>query len=82
MPVESSRGAKYEFVLVGDPSRAGLALPPEAKSDAVDAFGTWLNQVENKTGKRAKMVMFDQAKELTMGRMKELCNRRGICIIT
>ena len=33
-------------------------------------------------GKRIKTVMFDQAKELTMGRMKELCDRRGIRIIT
>jgi Integrase core domain len=82
MPVESGGGAKYKFVLIDDPSRAGFALPLKAKSDAVDAFGTWLNQVENKTGKRVKMVMFDPVKELTMVRMKELCNRHGMCIIT
>jgi hypothetical protein len=37
--------------------------------------------MENETGKRVKAVMFDQANELTMGRMKELCDRRCIRII-
>ena len=50
MPVESGGGAKYEFILVDDSSRAGFALPLKAKSNAVDAFETWLNQVENETG--------------------------------
>ena len=81
MPVESGGGAKYEFVLVDDSSRAGF-VPLKAKSNAVDVFETWLNQVENEMGKCIKRVMFDQAKELTMGRMKELCDRRGIHIIT
>jgi hypothetical protein len=32
--------------------------------------------VENETGERVKAEMFNQAKELTMGRMKELCDIR------
>jgi hypothetical protein len=79
IPVESGGGVRDERrrFIVG-----GICATVQAKSDAVDAFETWLNQVENETGKRVKAVMFDQAKELTMGRMKELCDRRCIRIIT
>jgi hypothetical protein len=59
IPVESGGGVKYGRIrfIVG-----GICATAQAKSDAVDAFEMWLNQVENETGKRVKAVMFDQAK--------------------
>ena len=36
--------------------------------------------MENSTDKQVKTVMFDNAKELTTGGMKEMCNEHGISI--
>ena len=53
-----------------------------AKSDAPAEFEKWVKLMENGTDKNVRTVMFDNAKELVAGRMKELCDERGIRIIT
>jgi len=52
------------------------------KSNALIEFGKWVNLMENGTDKNVRTVIFDNAKELVAGRMKELCNKRGIRIIS
>ena len=82
MPVESVSKKRYGFVLMDDYSRASWVLLLRAKSDAPIEFKKWVNLMENGTDKRVKTVMFDNAKELTAGGMKEMCDERGIHIIT
>jgi len=52
------------------------------KSNAPIEFGKWANLMENGTDKNDRTVIFDNAKELVAGRMKELCDKRGIQIIS
>ena len=73
MPVESISRCKYGFVLMDDYSRASWVLPLRAKSE-------WAAKTENRTGSTIKAVMFDNAKELMAGRMKEYCEHKGIRI--
>ena len=51
------------------------------KSNAPIEFGKWVNLMENGTDKNVRMVIFDNAKELVAGQMKELCDKRSIRII-
>jgi len=71
MPVESVSKYKYGFVLMDDYSQASWVLLLGAKSDAPIEFEKWV-----------RTVMFDNAKEFVAGRMKELCDERGIRIIS
>jgi len=50
------------------------------KSDPLIEFGKWVNLMENGTNKNVRMVIFDNAKELVAGWMKELCDKCGIRI--
>jgi len=52
------------------------------KSDPLIEFRKWVNLMENGTDKNVRMVIFNNAKELVAGQMKELCNKRGIWIIS
>jgi len=52
------------------------------KSNAPIEFGKWVNLMENSTDKNIRMVIFDNAKELVARRMKELCDKHGIQIIS
>jgi len=51
------------------------------KSNAPIEFGKWVNLMENGTNKKVRMVIFDNAKELVAGWMKELCDKCSIQII-
>ena len=82
LPIESIGKHKYVFVLCDDYSRAGWMLPLKDKSDAPVAFERWANMMTNGTNMTIKTVMFDNARELIAGKMRELCNARGIRIIS
>jgi len=51
------------------------------KSNAPIEFRKWVNLMENCTDKNVRTVIFNNAKELVAGRMKELCNKPSIRII-
>ena len=70
------------FVLMDDYSRASWVLLLRAKSDAPVKFEKWVKMMENGTDKSVRTVMFDNAKELTAGRMREFCDKHSIRIIT
>jgi len=42
------------------------------KLDPLIEFGKWVNLMENGTDKNVRMAIFDNAKELVAGQMKEL----------
>ena len=52
------------------------------KSDPLIEFRKWVNLMENGTNKNVRMVIFDNAKELVAGWMKELCDECSIRIIS
>jgi len=64
---------KYGFVLMDSYLHASWVLPLRAKSDALAKFEIWAT-------KTIKAVMFDNAKELVAGKMKEYCKWKGIRI--
>jgi len=51
------------------------------KLNALIEFRKWVNLMENSTDKNVRMVIFDNAKELVAGWMKELCDEHSIWII-
>jgi len=51
------------------------------KLDPLIEFGKWVNLMENNTDKNIRMVIFNNAKELVAGWMKELCDKHSIWII-
>ena len=80
MPVESVSHCKYGFVLMDDYSRASWVLPLRTKSNAPAEFEVWAAKMENGTESTIKAVMFNNARELVLGRMKEYCEQKGIHI--
>ena len=71
MLVESVGCCKYGFVLMDDYSHASWVLPLRAKSDTPAEFKVWAVKMENGMESMIKAVMFDNARELVLGRMKE-----------
>ena len=80
MPLESISCCKYRFVLMDNYSCASWVLPLRVKSNVPTEFEVWAKKMENGTGSMIKAIMFDNAKELVAGRMKEYCEHKGIQI--
>ena len=81
MPIESVSCCRYGFILVDNYLRAGWVLPLHAKLDAPKKFELWISLLENRTSKKVKTVMFDNAGELVAGQMREICDEHSIHII-
>ena len=82
MPVQSAGGKEYVYVVVDDFSRAVYTQPLHLKSEAVTAFKVFRAAAELESGKRLREVMTDNAGELSMGEMRELCEQEGIKLHT
>jgi len=52
------------------------------KSEAPEAFKAFRVVTENGSGKRLRKVMTDNARELLMGEMRDICERDGIKLHT
>ena len=82
MPVKSAGGKEYLYVVVDDYTRAVHTRALRLKSEAVEAFKDFKAVVENASGYKLCEVMTDNARELSMGEMRELCEREGIKLNT
>ena len=82
MPVRSAGGKEYLYVVVDDFMRTVYMRPLRLKSEATEAFKAFKATVENESGKRIREVLTDNARELCMGEMCELCVREGIKLHT
>ena len=80
MLVESISRCKYRFVLMDNYLHVSWVLPLRAKSDTPAEFEVWATKMENGMESMIKAVMFDNARELILGRMKEYCEQKGIHI--
>ena len=58
-----------------------MSITSESKLDALTKFEMWATKVQNGKGRTIKLVMFDNAKELVVGRMRGFCEQQGIQII-
>jgi len=82
MPVKSAGGREYLYLVVDDYTRAVYVKPLKLKSEAVEAFKAFKAVAENESGKKMREVMTDNARELSMGEMRNICEREGIKLHT
>jgi transposase InsO family protein len=82
MPMKSAGGKEYEYVIVDDYSRAVYTRPLRLKSEAAEVFKIFKAAAENESQKTMREVMTDNARELSMGEVKEICEREGIKLHT
>lgn len=82
MQVQSAGGKSYEYVAVDDFNRAVYTQPLRSKSDAPEAFKAFNAAAENESQQKIREVMTDNARELCMGEMKQICEREGIKLHT
>ena len=74
MPVKSAGGCEYLYVVVDYCTQTVYAWPMRLVSEAAEAF----RMFENELGARLHAVMTDNAWELSMGEMRETCEKEGI----
>jgi len=82
MPVKSAGGREYLYLVVDDYTRGVYVKPMKLKSEAVEAFKAFKEVAENESGKKMREVMTDNARELSMGEMRNICEREGIKLYT
>ena len=82
MLVNSACGKDYLYVIVDDFTRAVHVRPLRLKSDAVEAFKSFKAVDENESGKEIQEVLMDNACELCLGKMGDLCKQEGIKLHT
>jgi len=82
MHVPSAGGRLYLYVAVDDYTRAVYTWSLFLKSKAPDAFKAFRAPADNESGKRLREVMTDNARELSMGEMRDICERDGVKLHT
>jgi len=73
MHVPSARGRLYLYVTVDDYTRTVYPRLLFLKSEVPEAFKAFRAATENGSGKRLREVMTDNARELLMGEMHDIC---------
>ena len=61
MPVKSTGGREYLYVVMDDCTRTVYAKPLRLKSEAIEAFKAFKAAAENESGKKIQEVMMDNA---------------------
>jgi len=82
MHVPSARGRLYLYVAVDNHTRAVYTRSLFLRSEAPDAFKAFREAAENVSGKRLREVMTDNARELSMGETRDICERDGVKLHT
>jgi len=82
MPVKSAGGKSYLYIVVDDYTRAVYVKPLALKSEAADAFKAYKAVAENESGKKIREILTDNARELSMGEMRDICEQEGIKLHT
>jgi len=82
MHVPSAGGGLHLYVAVDDYTHAVYTWSLFLKSEAPDAFKAFRAAAENESGKRLREVMTDNARELSMGEIRDICDRDGVKLHT
>ena len=75
MPITLASGREYMYIVVDDYTRAVYARLLRFKSVAIEAFKALKAAAENESGKGIREAMTDNAHELSMGKMCDICER-------
>jgi len=67
---------------VDDYTRAVYTRPLRLKLEAADASKSFRAAAENSSGSRLRAVMTDDARQLSMGEVRDICERDGIGLHT
>jgi len=78
MHIPSARGRLYLYVAVDDYTCAIYTRLLFLKSDVPEAFKAFRAAAENESGKQLCKVMTNNTRELSMGEMRDICERDGI----
>jgi len=82
MHVPSAGGRLYLYIAVDNYTHAVYTRPLFLKSEAPEVFKAFRAATENESGKRLCEVMTNNACELSMGEMRNICERDGIKLRT
>ena len=78
--IEGYRGEKYFLVLVDDYSKAAKVYTMKGKNEVFDCIVTYVNFVENLTGKRIKRLRCDNGREFLNRDIYSFAKEKGIYI--
>lgn len=73
-------GEKYFLVLIDDYSKAGKVYTIKEKNEVYDCIVTYINQLENLTGKRTKRLRCDNGREFLNKDIYNFVKEKGIYI--
>ncbi len=76
MPVVLAGEREYVYVVVDDYTGAVNTWPLRIKS-AVEVFKAFRVTPENESEKRIREIMMDNVRELSIGKMHDICERDG-----
>ena len=82
MPITSASGREYVYTVVDDYTRAVYPRPLRFKSAAIEAFKAFKAAAEDESEKEIREIMTDNAHELSMGEICDICERDGIKLHT
>ncbi|XP_019261101.1 PREDICTED: uncharacterized protein LOC109239051 [Nicotiana attenuata] len=78
MNVRSRFGAAYFIIFIDDFTRFGYVYLISHKSEALECFKRYMNEVENQLDKSIKVLRTDRRREYLSKQFEELCTVKGI----
>ena len=78
MNVRARHGASYFITFIDDYTRYGHVYLISLKSQALDCFIQYINEVENQLDKKIKALRTDRGCEYLSEQFTKLCNDKGI----
>jgi len=81
-PTKSAAGKEYEYIVVDEYSRTVYTRPLRLKPNAPEAFKVFKAAAENESWRRMREIKMANARELSMGGMRQTCEQEGIKLHT
>ena len=78
MNVRARHGASYFITFIDNFTRYGHVHLISHKSEALECFRLYLNEIENQLEKKVKTLRTDHGREYLSKQSKKLCNDKGI----
>ena len=78
MNVRARHGASYFITFIDDYTRYGHVYLISLKSQALDCFIQYINEVENQLDRKIKALRTDRGREYLSKKFAKLCNDKGI----
>jgi len=82
MPTKPVGGGEYAYTVVDDYTRAVYTRPLRLNSKAANAIKLFRVAAKNESGTGLRAVMTDNARELSMGEVRDICEQDSIKLYT